>query len=131
MVLNIKEWTIAYLKYKDSVLRKIVSIVSSSDNSLIVKFKDSEIKYLCVDELASLELESLKTCRVSCLNTKKNFDWVINNWNFLKDTDTMIFFANPSKAQHWSVVPKTHNNITEKTVLKSGLKSLFDSIPEV
>jgi len=133
MTLNIIDWTEAYLKYKDSIQRKIKSIEKfSSKNEIICEMKDGSIhKYLCVDDLSKIKASNIKGFRVSCLNTKNNFDWLISNWHELKEFDSIFFFANPQKANHWSVNPLLHNTISDKDSLKLGLKSLFESVPEV
>jgi hypothetical protein len=131
MSLNIMEWTEAYLKYKDSIQRKIIKL-EKSGNNLVCELKDgSTHKYLCIDDLSSLSLGDLDGFRVSCLNTKKNLDWVVKNWQEIKESDTVFLFANPKKAVHWSVNPKLHDSISDKSAIKQGLKSLFESIPEV
>lgn len=131
MSLNILDWTEAYLKYKDSIHRKILKM-EKSGNNLVCDLKDgSHQKYLCIDDLSSLSVSDLNGFRVSCLNTKKNLDWVIKNWQEIKVSDAVFLFANPKKAAHWSVNPKLHDSISDKTAIKQGLKSLFESVPEV
>jgi len=133
MTLNILDWTEAYLKYKDSIQRKIKILKKFSlQNEIVCEMKDDSIhKYLCVDDLSNLKASDIKGYRVSCLNSKKNLDWLISNWQELKSLDSVFFFANPQKAVHWSINPRIHDGITDKSSIKSGLNSLFDSIQEV
>ena len=132
MNLDILSWTEAYLRYKDSVQRKILTLNREKDNLLICNLKDGGThKYLCVDDLSSLKLADINDFRVSCLNSKKNLSWLLDNWQELKELDVVFLFANPKKAAHWSISPKTHSNIVDKSAIKPGLKALFDSIPEV
>ena len=130
--LKILEWTQEYLKYKDMVQRKIQTIKKINDEELVCELKNGEQKhYICVNTLDDSILEKLKNKNVSCLNTKQNLNWVITNWNNLKKENTVFFFANPKKAMHWSVNPKVHDGVTDKATIKTGLKTLFDTIPEV
>lgn len=133
MSLDILSWTEAYLKYKDTVQRRILKLNKYEDKQeLLCELKDGTIhKYLCVDSLANLSPKDLKGLRVSILNTKKNMTWLLDNWQEVKDYDTVFIFANPKKATHWSITPRLHNNIVEKSAIKPGIKALFDSIPEV
>ncbi|MCC7575033.1 hypothetical protein KO361_05560 [Candidatus Woesearchaeota archaeon] len=133
MNLNIMDWTETYLKYKDTVQRKITKITKNPEKEeLICELKDGTIHtYICKDNLEDKDTQKIKNNRVSCLNTKKNVDWVIKNWQEIKNTDTIFLFANPKKAMHWSLNPKLHDRITDKTALKQGLKTLLESIPEI
>ncbi|MFP4567458.1 MAG: hypothetical protein ACLFN8_00790 [Candidatus Woesearchaeota archaeon] len=133
MTLDIIGWTEAYLRYKDSIKRSISKIdVLKDKGEIVCVMKDgSTHKYLCVDNLIELDASNLDNVRVSCLNTKVNFDWLINNWSVLKNVNIIFLFANPQRAMHWTINPKIHDNITDKGSIKSGLLSLFESVPEV
>ncbi len=131
MNLNIIEWTEAYLKYKDTIHRRIKNI-TKKEKTITVENKDgTKQEYLCVNDLDEIKKDQLKNKRISCLNKKKNLDWIIKNWKEIKETNTIFLMANPQKASHWTLNPKLHNNISDKTSLKTGLKTLFESIPEV
>jgi len=133
MTLDILTWTEEYLKYKNTIHRKISKIDKKlQKQELTCHQKDGTIqKYLCLNELEKLKIKDLENNRVSCLNTKQNLDWLIKNWDEIKNMNTTFFFANPSQSMHWSINPKLHDNITEKNNLKQGLKSLFNSIPKI
>jgi hypothetical protein len=133
MSLNILEWTEAYLKYKDTVHRKIQRIEQKpGTNQIVCENKDGTTHtYICVEDLSSLSPKELNDKRVSCLNTKKNADWLINNWSEVKNTNVTFLFANPKKATHWSINPRLHDSISDKSAVKPGIKALFESIPEV
>lgn len=130
--LNVLRWTEEYLKYKDTVQRRIQNIKRINEQEILCELKNGEQKiYLCLDSLENTKIEDIKNKNVSCLNTKKNLDWLINNWNELKKENTTFFFANPKKAMHWSINPKIHDGVADKTATKTGLKALFDATPEV
>lgn len=128
--MNILEWTVAYIKYKDSVQRKVLSVEPNEGNgTVIVKNKDgSELKYLCFDSLLKIKAGDLKDERVSCLNLKENVDWLISNWDILKDKKCIFLFVNLKKSENWAINPHMHNSITDKSALKPGLKALYESI---
>lgn len=133
MTLDILNWTAEYLKYKDTVYRKLIRIDKNPQkNEITCERKDgTKQKYLCLNELTELNIANLINTKISCLNTKKNVDWLTKNWDELKDINTTFIFANPSQSIHWSINPKLHDNVTEKSNLKKGLKALFESIPQV
>jgi hypothetical protein len=128
--MNILEWTVAYVKYKDSVQNKIQSIEpDTSKGIVIVKNKDgSELKYICINLLEKMNAKDLKTERVSCLNKKENVDWLIANWDTLKDKRCVFHFVNLKKSENWAINPYMHHSITDKSALKPGLKALYESV---
>lgn len=133
MDLNILNWTEAYLKYKDTAQRKIKTITKNEKEKTITCELKDETKqtYKCVENLKEIQIQKIQNTKISCLNTKENFNWLIQNWDELKKTNTTIHFANPKRANHWSITPKIHDTITEKNTIKTGLKTIFESIPEV
>ena len=129
--MTLKEWTKAYVKYKDMVPRKVETI-KETETGIIAKQKTrEETKYICMESIETLLPGKVDKERVVCLNTKKNLDWLIKNWEQVKDKETVFIFVNLEKAESWAVNPRLHNNITDKKNLKQGLKSLFNSITEV
>ena len=133
MILNILTWTEAYIKYKDSIQQKISKIeIDDKKKEINCEYKDGrKHTYVCLENLKDININTIDKQKISCNNTKKNFDWLINNWDELKKTDVSIIFANPKKAMHWSVIPKAHNNISDKSTIKKGLKAIYDTIPEI
>lgn len=133
MTLNILDWTEAYLRYRDAVHRKVKELKKDEEKKQILcELKNgSNQAYLCLDDLSSVKIKELNNVKVSCLNNKKNFDWLISNWTEIKNKDVSFLFANPSKAAHWSINPKTHHSVSDKSALRQGLKALFESVPEV
>ena len=133
MNLDLLSWTEAFLRYKDAIQRKIQEIkINKEEKEIKVKQKDgTEQLYKCIDELEKTHIKEAENKRIVCLNTKNNLNWLIENWQELKETETIIIFSNPKKTAHWTVTPKTHNKITEKGAIKQGLKTLFESIPEI
>lgn len=136
MSLTLIDWTEAYIKYKDTVQKKIRELHKDTEKKeiLVIQKDDISKRYLCVEELINLKKEQIKSTEeviISCLNQIKNLNYVLENWQELKDTNIVIIFANPQKSMHWTIKPKIHDSVTEKNSLKTGLKSLFETIPEV
>lgn len=133
MNLNIIDWTEAYLRYKDTIQRKIQKLEKNEKtNEIICELKDGRVqKYMCINYLDEIEIKQIDDVLISCLNTKKNLNILIQNWQDVKEKNIIFIFANPKKATHWSINPKMHDRINDKTSIKTGLKALFESIPEV
>lgn len=133
MTLDILSWTEEYIKYKDTIHRKLAKIDKNTQKKeVICTQKDgSTQKYVCLDDLTEINTKDIQNLKISCLNTKQNVDWLIKNWDDIKDTNTTFMFANPTQSIHWSINPKFHDSVTEKTNLKQGLKALFESIPKI
>ncbi len=129
--MTLKEWTNAYVKYKDMIPRNIETIQETEKGLLVKQKNGGEIKYLCMESLETLLPGNIMGERVVCLNTKNNVDWLTKNWDQVKDKKSIFIFVNLDKAESWAINPLLHSAITEKKSLKQGLKALFESIPEV
>lgn len=130
--MSIFDWACAYIKYKDSVQGKIQTLDSNEKKGEIkVNLKDgSKNVYLCTNLLGDLNVENLNDEKVVCLNKKENLNWLIANWEALKDKKCVFLFVNPKRSENWAINPRMHHSITDKSALKPGLKVLFESIPE-
>jgi hypothetical protein len=129
--MNILEWTVAFTKYKDSVKGAIQSMEQDEKAGVlnVINKDGSKYKHLCMDSLVHLDAKSLSDEKVSCLNKKENVNWLTDNWDILKDKKCIFFFVNLKKSENWAINPRMHHSVTDKSALKSGLKSLFESIP--
>jgi hypothetical protein len=130
--MNILDWALAYVRYKDSIQRKISEIKEDKVNGkLHISFKDgSKGTYLCKNVLSDINASSLTDEKVVCLNKKENLNWLISNWDTLKDKKSIFLFANTKKSENWAINPHMHHSVTDKSALKPGLKVLFESIAE-
>jgi len=130
--MEIFEWTLRYIKYKDAVKKSISEIEEKNSNEVIVKEKlGKEITYLCFNEMEEVDIHNYSDQKIVCLNTKENIDWLIKNWEDIIKTKVTFIFVNPERAASWAVNPALHNAITDKSALKTGIYTLFESIPEV
>jgi hypothetical protein len=134
-VVNVlKEWTVKYLKHRDIMLRTIVKI-DEKPESLAVEFKDKDQFFLIrtvLDEDVINEIND-KQISIITLNSKENFDFLIDKWKKLvKFQDLTLFFVNPFSEleEKWFISPYVHNKICDDDSLKQGLKSMFDTVEE-
>ncbi|MGV8163199.1 MAG: hypothetical protein ACP5N2_07755 [Candidatus Nanoarchaeia archaeon] len=125
------EWAVSYIKYKDSVRGRIQTIEEQKEkNRVLITNKDGgKDTYLCRELLDGLDIKEISSEKIACLNKKDNVTWLINNWDLLKDKKATFIFVNVKKSESWAINPGMHHSITDKTALKPGLKSLFESIP--
>lgn len=127
---NLIEWTKAYVKYRDAIHRKIVDMEIDKHKIILTNKDGNKDVYLCEDVL-KMDPKSVKDEKVVCLNKKENLDWLIKNWNIVKESRTIFIFANINVSQSWAIHPSMHEVITGKGALKPGLQALFASVPEV
>jgi len=131
--MDLKEWIKNYLTSRDVIEAQIVSI-EDNEKGFIVHKKNGDVSFLIKPELvdmAELKQISGKTGLV-VLNSRKNLDFVINNWQMLSTIKELcIYFVNPTVNDKWLLYPHTHNAITEKVALKRGLLTLFSMVPAV
>ncbi len=131
----LKEWMVRYVKNKDLISKKIIS-VTEEETSFVVKRNDYEQKFFIepylkdLNKLSGKGYEHRKT--FVCFHTKENFNALIKNWEFFVGLGKMftICFVNPfSKTDKvLSLSPYTHNMISEKEALEQGLRTMSESV---
>lgn len=132
----LKEWAVNYIKNKD-ILTKFIEEIDESPKEwdIAVKTKTGEKYYLVVPDIGDFNeiakrIEG-KSVVVVALNTKKNLDVLIKNWeNAAKHPGLCFIFVNPDSEieKKWIVFPYTHEKVTEKKSLERGLKALFQTV---
>jgi hypothetical protein len=121
------------VKHKDIFARNLLDF-DAKDDSVEFNFKDKKHIYVIKDVLDDSLKNRIKDSPFSvvCLNKKENLDFLIKNWDFLvKFSKLSILFVNLKTNERWIIYPSTHNSLTEKESLKSGLNSLYHSITPV
>lgn len=126
------EWTIFFVKNKD-ILKKEIKDYKILKNYIEFDYGDRKHTYYVYPQLNSelIEHSTKDTATVVCLNKKENLKFVVDNWDkIIKNKKFSIVFVHMSSNQRWIIYPYTHNMITEKSALKSGLQTLFEQIPQ-
>src|SRR3989304_8284668 len=129
---QLREWAEIYLKSRD-VLQKAITGFESLDGDFIVHKATGDVIFLIRPEFVNVEevVEKVTSnAGLVILNTKKNVDFVISNWDKLAKLNGLcIYFVNPKLNDKWLLYPYTHAQITEKSALRRGLESLFSMVP--
>ncbi len=132
LVAELKEWAQIFLKSRDAIQKSITGI-ENLNGDFIVHKAGGDVLFLVRPELSNVDEIVQKAANSSglvVLNTKKNLDLVIANWDKLaKLKGLCIYFVNPKSNEKWLVYPFTHDQITEKPALRRGLESLFSMVP--
>ena len=127
---KLEEWTIIHIKNRDLIKRELkdykildsaikVNYKSKSQTIYLYQIMDSTIINKIGEELIT----------VVCLNSMKNINFCVDNWDKLISNKLFsIIFVNPESKNKWIIYPYTHNKITEKASLKSGLVSLYENV---
>jgi len=127
---ELKEWVQIYLKSRD-VLQKSIAGFESLNGDFVVRKSSGDVLFLIRPELSDADEVVQKAGNIGLvvLNTKKNVDFVVANWEkFSKLPGLCIYFVNPKANDKWLLYPYTHNQVTEKASLKRGLESLFSMV---
>ncbi len=127
----LSEWTKIYIKYKDSMQKKITEI-DQKGKRIDVKYKEKTTSYFplpALDEFAKAENGSI----IITLNTSNNFKIITEKWpEFVKRKLTVIFINPMSKLENkWAVATHIHDAICDKSSLKQGLKSMSDTVEPI
>ena len=128
------EWTSAFIDnlnfFRHDLIQK-----EMKEKEIICQYKNKgELKYIVEAELNKGILEKIKNGNLVlvCLNSKENLLFMINNWeDLIKNSRLKVIFSNPGLNLQWSLIPYTHNMISDNGSLKLGLKGLFESVPSV
>jgi len=134
------DWAMTYFRNRDLVQRRIVSIEKTSGEcDILIKHNDKEIKVLVMPEIESFDalnakLDKDKHTTLVTLNSKNNFDIIVNNWKYFVELPNFyIVFSNPDSSTEtkWIINPHVHSRIADEKSLKIGLKSMFDSVERI
>lgn len=132
----IKEWIVNYIKNRDILTKTIESIEENKDDwDLVVRTKTGK-KYFLIMPIIEDFNEILKkldkgAVTVVVLNTKKNLNSLIENWDNVIDYPKFcIMFVNPYSEleKKWTIYPHTHEKVTGKASLAKGLKAMFQTV---
>lgn len=134
--MNLSEWVKNYLKNRDVFKNEILGFEKGEWSDIVVKKISEDLFVLVSEDLNEALKNKIKdeNLIVACLNTKKNVDFLINNWNFFaKFKKLAMFFINPNSKTEtkWILYPYTHNFIADEKTLSTGLKSMSEGVEEV
>ena len=124
---SLQKWVVEYEKYKDSVNDHIESYDVKEDKII---FNTGEGVIVVRYEESLGDIEGFDYDKVVCLNTRDNLDWLIDNWEDIKGSETMFLFVNLEEKESWGVKPTIHDRITEDSNLENSLEGLFESVSE-
>ena len=134
------EWTENFLKNKDILTKKIVSIERNKGGfDLFIKYKDREQYVSVVVELKNLDsiinkINNNSYFTIVALNSKENFEALLKNWKRLVDFKFLsIMLVNPFSGldKKWIIFPYTHHKICDESSLELGLKSMFETVEQI
>ena len=133
----LKDWSVRYIKNKDIITRKIVS-VNEQEDSFVIERKDKTQKLFVIPFLKNVEdivdkvREYEHSKGIFCFHTRENFDFLIKNWGYFVDLgrNFTMNFVNPfSKLDRvLSLSPYTHYLISDAESLKEGLKTMAENV---
>ena len=127
------EWAGFYAKHKDIHEKKIVDVKEEKD-VLKVKRKEDTMYYI---PLPSLEKGKLKDYNkkdfitIVTFNMANNFEELLKGWHFYAEyPNLIIIFINPKSNldTKWVIKPYLHQRICDEKALKSGLKSIYETV---
>lgn len=133
----LKEWTVRYIKNKDLITKKIVSIEEGADGFKVIR-ADRELQFFIEPFLADVNRILLRIQQgehgraLVCFHTKENFDVLMKQWKRFVDAgkNLTMYFVNPfSKTDRvLTLSPYTHDLIADESTLMQGLKTMSGSV---
>ncbi len=116
-MVDLKEWSLNYFKYRSS-FDKFRVIDKGSFLELV--YHDKKEKVFMVQNLRDFKIQSgfLVT-----LSSSKNITYLAENWESFIIPGLRIIFVRKDESK-WAVNPYIHNRVADKTNLKKILKSM-------
>ena len=129
--INLLEWSKHYVQARDAIERKLKTIDEKPDR-LICTYKDKQVTFIAEETLTAKSLDANAFTTIVTLQTTKNFDALIDQFAvFSQHPKLTIIFVNPKLNEKWMIKPAVHAAVADKSTLKLGLQSMFDTVPSV
>lgn len=132
----LKKWVSNFIKNKD-IISGTIQKIDIREKKIYVSHKNKKQLFMIEPFLKNISTikkdinEAEDFVCIATYNTKENLDFMINNWkDLIKSQKLSIYFINPmSKTEKkWIIFPHTHDSISEKSSLRQGLLSLFNTV---
>ncbi|MBN1377504.1 hypothetical protein JW949_04215 [Candidatus Woesearchaeota archaeon] len=127
--MDLKEWTSIYVKHKD-IIKK--NIIKEEDKGSHIEYEyKNHIKhsYFIIPELNNADIDNINKKDFTTIvtrNKKENLDFLISEWEKLKEFPNMTFiFVNQELNTKWVIKPYTHHKISDEKSLVRGLTAMF------
>ena len=133
-------WTLDFLKNRDILTKKIVSIENNKDGfDMHIKYKDRDQYVIVIPQLNDIgamigKISNDSYFTIVALNSGENFEALLKSWKRLIDFKFLnIIFVNPFSGldKKWIVFPYTHHRVCDESSLELGLKSMFDMVEPI
>jgi hypothetical protein len=122
------EWCEQYIRSRDAMERKLVKLERES-HAVMATYKDRTIRWLPLPQL-SVPKENEGNITIVCLQTQANFNVLVNDFAaFAKNPGLTVIFLNPALNEKWLLKPAIHHAVADKSTLKSGLQTLYQTVP--
>jgi len=108
MAEELKEWIQLYLKNRDVLQRSITGFESLNGDLIVHKDSGDVIFFIRpeLDEIESLVDKARGKSGLVVLNTQKNLNAVLKNWDALSTLKELcIYFVNPIVNEKWLLYP--------------------------
>ncbi len=131
MPLDLITWAEHYLKARDSFERQLVSL-ERAEPGLVVTYKKRELKVVGEEKLTIAAASVRGNVLLVTTQTEANFDVLVKEFSkFTAKDDLTIIFANPTTNEKWIIKPSVHAAVADKTNLKAGLTTMFQTVPTI
>jgi hypothetical protein len=127
---ELKDWTIHYIKQKNSVKGDLVKM-AEHPNKIVCEYKDHHAEFYFQENLALDVIKSVgdkEVCFFICTCNEHNFKLLVDNWDLLKTRSGFTFiFLNPGLAEKWIIKPHIHAKVADPATLKQGLRTMYET----
>jgi hypothetical protein len=125
--MDLREWTILYVKHNDVHTKKLQDYKNEGDK-VVFRFKDHHMHAYAMEKLDIIPVEG-KTLLVT-LQKKENIQFLLKHWDDFVQPGLTLVFVNPEKNEKWFIVPHTHSQIADPNI-ELGIRSLAENVSYV
>jgi len=126
-------WAREFILHKD-IFQKKIKEIKETVGGLDIIYKDHVEHCFLNPVLEDAIKNAQENVKVFTLNSKKNFDVLLQNWASLCQVQGLtIYFINDESntEQKWVVRPDLHDRIADDDSLKTGLQAMFATVDVV
>lgn len=126
---DLTEWTEQYIRSRDAMERTLVGLERSGD-SIVAKHKRDRMVTFLPQQQLSVPAENEGNITIVTLQNQQNFNTLVQRFDaFATNSSLTVIFLNPVLHEKWVIKPAVHAAVADKSTLKNGLQTLYQTVP--
>jgi hypothetical protein len=129
MKVDLVTWCEQYVRSRDAMERKLKTLERKGE-SVVATYKDKTVTFLSQPSLDEKHIPADGHVTIVCLQNQENFNTLVTHFAaYARNPNLTIMFLNPQLNEKWSLKPAVHAAVADKASLKTGLQTLYQTVP--